>query len=204
MNLKSALRRAAFPALAAAGLYGLWPQAALRHPPGVLVATEPVQQLIPAKPLGDAHGFTLTAVALYSVQARVLHTKRYWADGADLVPYDVALGWGPMSDQAVLDQLRIAQSNRFFFYQWRNAPPIPEKEIACHAANNHVIAASSEVAKVIRKLRAGQVVTLRGYLVNATKADGFLWPTSLSRTDTGNGACELFYVESAQADDSVI
>lgn len=204
MNLKSALRRAAFPALAAAGIYGLWPQAALRHPPGVLVATEPVQQLIPAKPLGDAHGFTLTAVALYSVQARVLHTKRYWADGADLVPYDVALGWGPMSDQAVLDQLRIAQSNRFFFYQWRNAPPIPEKEIACHAANNHVIAASSEVAKVIRKLRAGQVVTLRGYLVNATKADGFLWPTSLSRTDTGNGACELFYVESAQADDSVI
>ena len=204
MNLKSALRRAAFPALAVAGLYGLWPQAALRHPPGVLVATEPVQQLIPAKPLGDAHGFTLTAVALYSVQARVLHTKRYWADGADLVPYDVALGWGPMSDQAVLDQLRIAQSNRFFFYQWRNAPPIPEKEIACHAANNHVIAASSEVAKVIRKLRAGQVVTLRGYLVNATKADGFLWPTSLSRTDTGNGACELFYVESAQADDSVI
>ena len=204
MNLKSALRRAAFPALAAAGLYGLWPQAALRHPPGVLVATEPVQQLIPAKPLGDAHGFTLTAVALYSVQARVLHTKRYWADGADLVPYDVALGWGPMSDQAVLDQLRIAQSNRFFFYQWRNAPPIPEKEIACHAANNHVIAASSEVAKVIRKLLAGQVVTLRGYLVNATKADGFLWPTSLSRTDTGNGACELFYVESAQADDSVI
>ena len=204
MNLKSALRRAAFPALAAAGLYGLRPQAALRHPPGVLVATEPVQQLIPAKPLGDAHGFTLTAVALYSVQARVLHTKRYWADGADLVPYDVALGWGPMSDQAVLDQLRIAQSNRFFFYQWRNAPPIPEKEIACHAANNHVIAASSEVAKVIRKLRAGQVVTLRGYLVNATKADGFLWPTSLSRTDTGNGACELFYVESAQADDSVI
>ena len=204
MNLKSALRRAAFPALAVAGLYGLWPQAALRHPPGVLVATEPVQQLIPAKPLGDAHGFTLTAVALYSVQARVLRTKRYWADGADLVPYDVALGWGPMSDQAVLDQLRIAQSNRFFFYQWRNAPPIPEKEIACHAANNHVIAASSEVAKVIRKLRAGQVVTLRGYLVNATKADGFLWPTSLSRTDTGNGACELFYVESAQADDSVI
>jgi len=201
MNLKAVLKPAACLALVAFGLHGLWPQTARRHPPGVLVGAEPEQHLIPEQPLGEVHGFTLSAVATYAVQARVLHTKRYWADAADLVPYDVALGWGPMSDQAVLDQLRVAQSNRFFFYEWREAPPIPEKEIACHAANNHLIAASAEVAKIIRKLRAGQVVKLRGYLVNAVKPGGIRWATSLSRTDTGNGACELFYVESAQVED---
>ncbi len=202
--MKRLLRRLIFPTVLGLAVYGLWPQSALRHPPGILVPSDPEQQLIPAKVLGEVHGFTLSAVAKYALQARVLHTKRYWARGSELVPYDVALGWGPMSDQAVLDQLRIAQSNRFFFYEWRNAPPIPEKEIARHAANNHLIAASPAVATAIRKLRAGQMVKLRGYLVNVTKPDGFLWPTSLSRTDTGNGACELFYVEAVQAADEAI
>ncbi len=202
--MKPWLRRAIFAVLAGAAGYWLWPQSALRHPPGVLIAAEPVQRLIAAQPLGDVHGFQLTAVATYVIQARVLRTKRYWADGADLVPYDVALGWGPMSDQAVLDRLDVSQGNRFFFYEWQNEPPIPEREIACHAANHHVIAANPQVAGVIRKLRAGQVVKLRGYLVNATKPDGFRWPTSLTRTDTGNGACELFYVEAAEAGNDVI
>ena len=46
-------------------------------------------------------------------------------------------------------------------------------------------------------VRAGQVVTLRGQLVDATRPDGFTWSTSLRRDDSGAGACELFLVESA-------
>lgn len=202
--MKPWLRRAILAVLVGGAACWLWPQSALRHPPGVLVAAEPVQGLIAARPLGEVRGFQLTAVATYTIQARVLRTKRYWADGAELVPYDVALGWGPMSDQAVLDRLNVSQSNRFFFYEWQNEPPIPEREIACHAANNHLIAANPQVAGFIRKLRSGQVVRLRGYLVNATKPDGFRWPTSLTRNDTGNGACELFYVEAAEAGNDVI
>lgn len=191
--------RSIFAGLAVAAGCWLWSQRDLRHPPGVLVPAEPVQSLIAARSLGDVHGFQLTAVASYSVQARVLRTKRYWADGADLVPYDVALGWGPMSDQAVLDRLSITQGNRFFFYEWQDEPPIPEGEMARHAANNHLIAANPRIAATIRKLRAGQVVKLSGYLVNATKPDGFRWATSLTRSDSGNGACEIFYVEAAEA-----
>ena len=185
-------------------IYGLWPRPALRHPPGVLVAAEPEQHLIAGHPLPATHGWTLTAAATYTIQARVLHTRRYWDDGSALVPYDVALGWGRMSDQTVLDQLKISQSTRFMFYRWENAPPIPAVEIVCHASNNHLIAASPEVAAVIRRLRTGQIATLRGYLVNATGPDGGHWNTSLARTDDGPGACELFYVESARAEDDVI
>ena len=181
--------------------WGMWPQTALRRAPGVLAAGEPQQRLLPPHALGEVRGFALTAHAEYALQARVLHTKRYWDDGAKLVPYDVALGWGPMSDQAVLDGLEIDQGHRFFFYEWRSAPPIPEKEIASHAANHHLIAANASVAKTIRQLRAGQVVRLRGYLVQATRPDGFSWMTSLSRTDTGGVACELYYVETAQFGD---
>ena len=105
-----------------------------------------------------------------------------------------------MSDQSVLDQLEISQGNRFFFYQWRNAPPIPQSEIECHASNNHLIAANSSVAHVISHLYPGEIVTMQGYLVNVTRPDGFHWDTSLSRTDTGNGACEVMYVTGVKVD----
>ncbi len=177
----------------------LWPAGELRHPPGVLAPGEPLQTALTPAPLGEIHGFRLTAVALYEITARILHTKRYRTGPASrLVPFDVAVGWGPMSDQAILDQLDISQSNRFFFYSWDDAPPLDPSVIGNHASNMHLIAANAGVGKTIGKLRNGSVVSMAGYLVNASTSDGFQWKTSLSRTDNGNGACELFYVTAIQ------
>jgi hypothetical protein len=177
-----------------------WVTGPSAHTPlGVLVREEPLQEPCPAHVIAKVKDYTITAVATYLIRARVLHTKHYWADGNDLVPYDVALGWGPMSDQAVLDHLNISQGNRFYFYEWRNTPPIPENEIIGHSSNNHLIAADSSIARAISDLHPGEVVTMKGYLVNISKPNGFYWNTSLSRTDTGNGACEVFYVEEIEA-----
>lgn len=171
----------------------------IETPPGVLASADPVQDVSKPVTLPEIKGYTLKAAATYSLRARVLHTKRYWADGGDLVPYDVALGWGPMSDKKVLDRLTISQGNRFFFYEFFGAPPIPAEQIACHASNNHVIAANSTVASGVSSLRAGQIVDMSGYLVNVTKGD-FRWDTSMRRDDTGKGACEIFYVEDLQVE----
>ncbi|WP_166627906.1 hypothetical protein [Thiopseudomonas denitrificans] len=46
-------------------------------------------------------------------------------------------------------------------------------------------------------MRPGQVIALEGYLVDAAAPDGWRWNTSLTRKDTGTGACELFWVENA-------
>ena len=195
------LKNLAIYVILGALVFWIFPAPELRHPPGVRIEVEPVQTELPPCPVGRIGDYQLTAVARYEVCARVLHTKRYWADHSRLVPYDVALGWGRMSDQAVLDRLEISQGNRFFFYQWRDQPPIPVQEIATHAANNHVIAANPDVATAVRRLRAGQFVTMRGYLVNVTRPDGFHWNTSLTRNDDGNGACEVFYVEAITVSD---
>jgi hypothetical protein len=176
----------------------------ITHPPGVLVQNPPAQKDIPAKGLGTVAGWHLTAVAEYHLRGRVLGSKRYYSDPAsDLVPIDVAIGWNRMSDQAVLDQFSITMGNRFFFYEWSHQPAIPPDEIKVSAANNHVIAANSEVRRVIRGLRAGQILKMDGYLVNALGPEGRTWNSSLTREDTGNGACELFYVESASAVNSL-
>lgn len=173
-----------------------WNTRPLRHEAGVLVPVEPMQEDVVPQPLPDQAGFRLTGVARYAICGRVLGTKRYWDQPAsDLVPRDLALGWGVMSDQAVLDQLGFSMGNRFFFYQWEQAPPAAPSEIVRHAANHHIISANAEVKRRIKYLRRGEITVLRGWLVDATGPGGHTWNTSRRRDDTGNGACELFYVE---------
>ncbi|MDR3402631.1 MAG: hypothetical protein P4L99_09040 [Chthoniobacter sp.] len=174
--------------------------APLRTPPGVLVADEPLQETCPKEVIATIHGYAVTKVANYTIRARVLRVKHYWADGNDLVPFDVALGWGRMSDQAVLDRVDVTQGNRFYFFVYEGSPPIPDREMERHSSNNHLIAANSSIAHVIAGLFPGEIVTMKGYLVNAYKKDGIDWTTSLTRNDSGAGACEVMYVQGIQAE----
>ena len=100
-----------------------------------------------------------------------------------------------MSDQAVIDRLDITQSMRFFWYEYQMPPPIPKEQIICHSANLHIIPATSAIASRCKSLRIGTLIHLRGELVEATGPEIGTWRSSLSRTDDGNGACELIWVE---------
>ena len=59
----------------------------------------------------------------------------------------------------------------------------------------HIIPANDELAKRLHKVRVGQVVELRGSLVEVRDREHLVWASSLSRDDDGKGACEVFYVE---------
>jgi hypothetical protein len=60
----------------------------------------------------------------------------------------------------------------------------------------HMIPARKSIERQLKDLRPGNIVVLEGYLVDVDHPSGWRWRTSLSRTDTGNGACEIVYVES--------
>jgi len=47
----------------------------------------------------------------------------------------------------------------------------------------------------MKHVRQGELVHLDGFLVDASRPDGWRWRSSLRRDDTGDGACELVYVE---------
>jgi hypothetical protein len=171
--------------------------APINHPPGVLIAAEPLQTaLTPNDAPFDHDKFHFQPLAHFALEARVLHRKIYRYDRqAALVPVDLAVGWGPMSDQAVLDQLEISQSARFFWYRWPHQQPIAPNEIASHATNLHLIPSTPAIAGQCKSLRTGELIHLRGLLVEATGPELGTWRSSLSRTDSGNGACELVWVE---------
>ncbi|SDS30063.1 hypothetical protein [Pseudomonas oryzae] len=128
-------------------------------------------------------------------EAVVLGREDYRFDrGAQLSPTDLALGWGPMADPAISSRIDIRQSNRWYY--WRTDDfPIPRREIETHSANMHMIPGNAEVASVLGSLQAGARIRLSGQLIRVEGDDGFRWVSSLSREDTGNGACELVWVE---------
>lgn len=180
-------------ALIGYGGYQSYSKRAVQHEAGVLVAAAPVQQ---SASLGaiQRNGYTITPVQAYQIEARVLSTKTYSTGReSDVSPLDLTLGWGQMSDEAVLSTIRISQSNRFYFWTV-DAFPIPREAIETQSANVHMIPADAQVADTLQSVRRGQVVTLTGELVNVSAPDGWHWKSSLTRNDTGNGACELMYV----------
>jgi len=184
-------------ALCLFGAYLHWRDRPIEHPPGVLAPEQPKQTtLIPTAPTFEKDDYRIKSLAGFELEARVLAKEEYTFDaGADLSPVDLALGWGRMSDSAILEHIDIDQRHRFYYWS-TPAFPIPRQEIETHSANMHMIPASDTVAKRLQDVRPGHIVKLQGYLVEALRDDGWRWKSSLTRNDTGNGACELIWVES--------
>lgn len=167
----------------------------VQHGPGVVAPRDPVQT--------DHHDprsfvfkdYNIKPLAEFDLEARVLGVKRYrMGREAELSPIDLAMGWGRMSDESVLQNIKISQHGRFYFWRVRQFP-IPRKEIETHSANMHMIPANSQVEKELKQVRTGHVVRLRGKLVYVSAPDGWRWKSSTTRNDTGAGACEVIYVE---------
>lgn len=168
---------------------------ALDHPPGVLAPEPPAQTNLSRQGAFPHGAYRILPLATFELTARVLGKERYWFDrGAELAPYDLALGWGRMSDSAVIDRLSISQSWRW--YRWRARDlPIPLGEIVSSSANMHMVPADDLVRRTLGRVRDGDVVRITGKLIEVSGPDGFHWKSSLTRADTGNGACELVFVE---------
>lgn len=140
----------------------------------------------------------------YDIEALVAHTKDYFSFdvGDQLSPRDLTLIWG-----------KVAEHNQDVDFHWtqmtrRTIMAIDssvdqeklfggEAGVGMCLSNNHIIPASDEVRWKLKMLRAGDHIRLRGYLVDVDgiRSDGatFYWHSSTTRTDTGDGACEVIY-----------
>ncbi len=171
-------------------------------PPGVIAPDTPRQvDLDPGE--DDAAGapwrradFTATPRARFGAAVRVLSKEHYRFDPiARAAPVDLAVGWGAMSDTAIIDALEVSQGARFYTWRYEAEPPLPVGEITRHSANWHIVPGNAEVERRLDDLRTGDVVELDGWLVDLRRDDGGMARTSLRRDDSGAGACEIIWVE---------
>src|SRR5215472_7316479 len=122
------VRAVLFSALAAAGLwqgFGRWQLRPVHPPDGAIAPADPLQTDLEETPAVTTLGrWRLTPRARYDITARILGREDYRFDRlSDLIPEDLALGWGPMSDNRVLSAFEIKQGARF--YTW-----VPKRALA--------------------------------------------------------------------------
>jgi len=188
------------------GMLGGWrwwtSERQVHRPPGIVAPDDPVQVDIDPPQTFVANGYMLVKRARFDITARLLRKERYRIDAeAGLAPFDLGVGWGPLSDSAILDQLEFTQMGRFFYWNPKRADfPLSQQIAITHLAQIHVIPASAIVAARLSELRPGQIVAAHGFLVDVRGPGGFTWNTSLRRDDTGGGACEILWAEAIESD----
>ncbi len=198
-----ALRTVLIIALAVTGLwqgYESWQLRPVQPSDGPIAPDDPQQTDADGAPATALGRWRLIPRARYDITARILSREDYHFDLlSDLIPEDLALGWGPMSDNQILSAFEITQGARFYSWMPKRELPIPHQAVIEHSANTHVIPADARVGRQLKRLRVGQVVHLTGYLVNAVRDDGAYITTSMSRSDSGPGSCEVVLVEQVEA-----
>jgi hypothetical protein len=135
-------------------------------------------------------------LAEYEISAVVKNKRYYLFDSASEVsPMDFVLVWGELDSKAMDDSIKYSQSGRWYYYRYDCQSCVDGDYILKHSANVHIIPKNNEVLLKLIQVHKEDYITLKGYLVNVKFPDSD-WKSSLTRNDTGNGACEIMYVES--------
>ena len=147
----------------------------------------------------------LTLKAAYKVATRVCGKKRYhqrWQ--AYVVPYDLCLSWGRLATEDLKGRVSFTQDMRWYQFRYHRDSGFDQSYVRDHSANTHVLPANKTIRKAIARLDRDDVVEMTGYLVYLNgkyKGYDIWWKSSLTRTDSGNGSCEVFYVTSLRRGD---
>jgi len=144
------------------------------------VTAMPEQTPLDARPM-ELHGerlhIRLTPRARYRVKGYVAETSRE------------------------LKHTKFHLSKRYFSMRYEPPTVVPlPREFGRYMSNNHLVPANAALQAELDRVRIGDLLTLEGRLVDIEIKDqaGRLLmrsPTSLSRDDAGNGACEQLWVE---------
>ncbi len=167
--------------------------------------TEPIQDVSHQRAFTTiikGYTYTLTPKATYDISGLVvsqhsgdaLLNMYHKADPGNIK--DVCVVWGEDITNGSYRKVSFSSEEFTCYYGWSGvvSPPFnPEK-----VSNNHLIPANNDIDAQIRAIHIGDQIRMKGLLVDykVTKGgqDIFTRRTSLTRKDTGNGACEILYV----------
>jgi hypothetical protein len=141
----------------------------------------------------DEKNIPIVLLAEYTVEGVIKSKKKYTDYSSRVSQYDVALAWGNLNEKEIDSRIRYSQSGRWYYFNFDKNVSVSSSYIAEHSANVHLINQDLLILKKIENLNINDHIKLIGYLVSVNFDNG-VWESSLARTDTGNGACEIMYV----------
>jgi len=150
----------------------------------------------------DGREYVVEKLFDYEISGEVLSASSYdvsWT--TDFSDVDVALIWGPRRAR-FKELFTFSQMGRWLFWRFDESVSAEDRrDVALHVSNNHLIPSekSKHVASAFRMIREGDQVRLTGSLVRVLGPGGHpLASSSVSRDDSGDGACEVVWVDELQ------
>jgi len=117
-----------------------------------------------------------------------------WRDYLNIA--DLCVIWGDNVKNGVYQDMKFKNGNWTCYFSWPNSA-VRQRFKEEQLSNNHLLTDNSIIKKQILGASPGDHIRLKGILVNyANRANQFNRGTSTSRTDRGQGACEVIYIKS--------
>ena len=158
-------------------------------------ANRPMSQYNVAQGLAPARNQQVKVLEQFTGQFRILGRKDYKSDReAQFSPVDFAVSEGVLASQYFYPLIGVQQSNRYLTWRMTKLPIAPKQAMQL-VSNIHIIPANPAIAAELKAVKKGDLVQLRGDLVEIDD-NGWTWTSSLTRTDVGDGACEILRVQS--------
>jgi len=196
-NLTAMLKHI-FLILVLAVSYYLWDQRPIKHGVGVTAPEGPkVERGFQLSEHQIKH-YTLEPKFRLKTTSRVLANKRYWFDEkSELAPVDFVLGWGDLSDERILDQVKTPIRSRDFKVDVIR-PPLTFSEIRSKLLYMHAIPSNEEIADQLKRVKPGQIVSIQGYIVDVYDRSDVLWTSSRQGTSAKLDNSQFVLVESLE------
>lgn len=172
----------------------------------LVIHGEPMQQEISPPVFTKKYGdivYTYTPRAEYEISGVVvsLHHSDSFVDITHehdpANALDLCLAWGANVETDAYRRVEYHHGDFTCFYRWWGEDPGFRGD---EMSNTHIVPSTPELSRLAKKVRVGDQVTLRGTLVDYETrfSDGRnigRRSTSMVREDTGNGACEILYLD---------
>ena len=142
----------------------------------------------------SAQGVQVKELEAYSGEFRILSREDYSSGTeAQFSPVDFAVSEGVLASRTYYPLIGVRQDNRYLTWTMK-ALPLPPQQAMQLVSNIHIIPANPKIAAQLAQVHAGDLVQLQGDLVQIND-HGWIWRSSLSRVDVGDGACEILRVQ---------
>ena len=158
----------------------------------------------------DGYRYNLTPLFEYRISSLLVSKINYKMFSIykyeSIFPVDLCLIWGSNLSRGLHQDsaLSFKQDCRWCWVNWRRNIGFNMNEFS----NNHLLINDARIERIVHSLLPSDQITIRGKLVNVNaqligKGDDYSpaqlkWNTSVRRTDTGAGACEVIYVEDVE------
>ncbi|MBF0255526.1 MAG: hypothetical protein HQL47_03490 [Gammaproteobacteria bacterium] len=118
---------------------------------------------------------------------------RNWQDFINIK--DVCVIWGANLQSGVYQRMSFKNTSWTCWFNWPDRATAAQFS-ADQLSNNHLLSDNPALLRLIRQAETGDQIRFKGVLAKyENPANGFQRGTSISRTDTGNGACETVYLD---------